>query len=405
MVMKQTQTKLFDFSDVGLDFCAGSKNLFPDRFKKMLAQGYNEQTVSSVAVAGNQVTLSYGVSHGYVADRVLKVNAPELLSINDGEFVIDSVTENTVTMTIDGAPALIAGNFTTKVASLGWELVYELNHIHIYKFKHIDDTNMYLRLCFQTVSTQRNCVVACVGKTFDVSNGLITDLNVFNDLATAQTVANITTPYRWEYAAQNANTANNYTYSQGYASYGKGVVVGSKYHFISMHSCGSSADKSITLGVIPFYTQYENINYPILLCQDGGAITGSGYYQSYIATTVGIAGKEYVRFTSRQNQILANSDTKANFMPDSIEPFLTTAARPIFAYTSTQGQMVGVIYGVFEAQYGNTADAPALGCVNTPRASRDIDLNNIVFTHPVVAYDNTGVRAYFAVPVEEVKIV
>ena len=70
--MKQTQTKLFDFSDIGLDFCAGSKNLFPDRFKKILAQGYNTQTVASVGVVGNQVTLTYGVSHGYVADRVLK---------------------------------------------------------------------------------------------------------------------------------------------------------------------------------------------------------------------------------------------------------------------------------------------------------------------------------------------
>jgi hypothetical protein len=47
--MKQTQTKMFDFADVGLDFCSGSKNLFPDRFKKMLSQGYNEQTVASVS--------------------------------------------------------------------------------------------------------------------------------------------------------------------------------------------------------------------------------------------------------------------------------------------------------------------------------------------------------------------
>ena len=144
MAMKQTQTKLFDFSDVGLDFCAGSKNLFPDRFKKMLALGYNEQTVSSVAITGNQVTLSYGVSHGYVADRVLKVNAPELLSINGGEFVIDSVTENTVTMTIDGAPALIAGNFTTKVASLGYQLVYEQNPVQLYKFKALDESDLFL---------------------------------------------------------------------------------------------------------------------------------------------------------------------------------------------------------------------------------------------------------------------
>ncbi|RKG45949.1 hypothetical protein D7V64_17530, partial [Acinetobacter cumulans] len=95
MAMKQTQTKLFDFADVGLDFCVGSKSLFPDRFKKMLVIGYNTQTVASVAVAGNQVTLTYGVSHGYVADRVLKVESGVLAEINGGEFWIDSVTSNT----------------------------------------------------------------------------------------------------------------------------------------------------------------------------------------------------------------------------------------------------------------------------------------------------------------------
>src|SRR5690606_35768536 len=104
MTMKQTQTKLFDFSDAGLDFSAGSKNLFPDRFKKMLSLGYNVQTVTSVAVAGNQVTFTYGGTHGYAADRVLKVDSGPLSLINEGEFWIDAVTTNTVTMTIDDAP-------------------------------------------------------------------------------------------------------------------------------------------------------------------------------------------------------------------------------------------------------------------------------------------------------------
>jgi hypothetical protein len=55
----------------------------------MLALGYNEQTVSSAAVSGDQVTLTYGGAHGYKADRVLKVNGGTLSSINGGEFWID----------------------------------------------------------------------------------------------------------------------------------------------------------------------------------------------------------------------------------------------------------------------------------------------------------------------------
>ena len=123
---------MFDFADVGLDFCPGSKNLFPDRFKKMLSQGYNEQTVASVSVTGNQVTLNYGVAHGYAADRVIKINSGALSTINGGEFWIDSVTATSVTMTVDTAPSSIAGMFSTKSASLGWSLEYENANIHIY---------------------------------------------------------------------------------------------------------------------------------------------------------------------------------------------------------------------------------------------------------------------------------
>ena len=57
------------------------------------------------------------------------------------------------------------GGFVTKIASLGWGLVYEQAHIQIYKFKHIDDTDMYARFCFQnaTTSGNRNCVAVGIG--------------------------------------------------------------------------------------------------------------------------------------------------------------------------------------------------------------------------------------------------
>src|SRR5690606_6216598 len=148
MAMKQTQTKLFDFSDVGLDFCAGSKNLFPDRFKKMLSVGYNVQTVFSVAVVGNQVRFTYGGTHGYAADRVLKVDSGALASINGGEFWIDSVTTNTVTFTLDNIPSSIANGFSTRIASLGWALEYESGQVQLYKMKYLDERDLYVRLVF-----------------------------------------------------------------------------------------------------------------------------------------------------------------------------------------------------------------------------------------------------------------
>ncbi|MEG2569456.1 MAG: hypothetical protein RSA84_24925, partial [Acinetobacter sp.] len=184
MAMKQTQTKLFSFGDTDLDFSVVSKTFFPDRFKKMLVLGYNQQTVASVSVSGNQVTLNYGVTHGYTTDRVLKVNSGALAAINGGEFWVDAVTATSLTMTIDAAPISITGGFVTKIAPLGWQLVYEQSNIHVYKFKHIDNTDMYLRLCFQDQAARRNCISPCIGKTFDSTSGAITDSNALSDNTT-----------------------------------------------------------------------------------------------------------------------------------------------------------------------------------------------------------------------------
>ncbi|WBX36765.1 hypothetical protein [Acinetobacter schindleri] len=222
--MKQTQTKLLDFSDTGLDFCSGSKNLFPDRFKKMLALGYNVQTVSSVAVAGSQVTLTYGGAHGYAADRVLKVDSGALSSINGGEFWIDSVATNTVTFTLDDAPTSITGGFTTRVAPLGWDLLYEQPYVHLYKMKNLDESDLYVRLVFQAVSNYRNRVGICVGHTADIAAGTITDINTLTQYATA-TVPNDT--FAWEFQLTAEATYNNYTAAQGFTKFGS---VHDKFH-------------------------------------------------------------------------------------------------------------------------------------------------------------------------------
>ena len=133
--MKQTQTKYFECSDAGLDMCFGGITKNQENFKKLLNLGYNENAVNSVSVVGDHVTFTYDGAHNYKANRVLKVMSGELASINNGEFWIDAVTTNTVTMTIDGAPILIAGGFTTKIASLGWDLVYEVGNIQIYSMQ------------------------------------------------------------------------------------------------------------------------------------------------------------------------------------------------------------------------------------------------------------------------------
>ena len=408
MAMKQTQTKLFDFSDVGLDFCAGSKNLFPDRFKKMLALGYNEQTVSSVAVAGNQVTLSYGVPHGYVADRVLKVSAPELLGINGGEFFIDSVTANTVTMTIDGAPASIAGNFTTKVASLGWEPVYEQAHIHIYKFKHIDESDLYLRICFQTNPSHRNAIVVAVGKTADLALGTINDINVPGNLGTVTNSNNASPNILWDFTDAASSTPNNYTYSQGASTYGRGVLVGSLYHIATMINSYSANNEDSRAGarclfsVLPTYCfNYENLNYPIVIGDNQGSTsitkpstqsnTGFLAYVGLHRVAIDIAKKA-------SDIELYYPQAEDSILPPSIDTFNTTTSRPIQLFEYSTKQFIGFISGGLQTLSIGPLNMPVLSSVNTsPIFTKDIDLDSNVCVHGIG-------RLWVAVPIEEIKI-
>lgn len=407
MAMKQTQTKFFDFADVGLDFCAGSKNLFPDRFKKMLALGYNKQTVSSVAVAGNQVTFTYGGTHGYVADRVLKVNAPELLSINGGEFVIDSVTENTVTMTIDGAPTSIAGNFTTNVASLGWGLVYEQANIHIYKFKHIDDTDMYIRFCFQDIATRRNAIAPCVGKTFDPLTGFITDPDAYSK--NAQVVSpGSDLKFDFDWGSSASSSRNDWTYTQGSSSYGKAHALGSKYHLAILTSCYTGDGSGVISAVLPSVCiDNEKLQYPVLIGKVTGITTSISSNALHVAQAY--VGNINVAFDSSPSNttgdyIFKTPQAATSFISAELDIFNTTTAQPIFIYEKTTRQHLGVLLGVFIAKYSST-NAPSLSANSSPFTTKDIDLGNSICIHHISTGGSASQAAYMAFPLEEVKIV
>lgn len=397
MAMKQTQTKLFDFSDVGLDFSPGSKNLFPDRFKKMLALGYNEQTVSSVAVTGNQVTFTYGVSHGYKSDRVLKIDTGPLASINSGEFWIDSVTTNTVTMTIDGAPTSIAGNFATKVASLGWELMYEQANIHIYQFKHIDNTDMYARLCFQTNLTARNVVSVCIGKTFDVVTGFITD--EFS-LAETRQIATPTTGTKWEFQLYPSDSDNNSTYSVGYPAYGKAMCIGSLYHMVLMTNLDSGQGR--VNAIFPHSgVDYVSVDYPVLLAEDSGPSSSNTWNFNQNNTGRVFVGNIRCRLgvssSGNFSDLLSTTEVPAtSFLSSLVQPFNITTAIQLPVYEFSSSQKIGYAYGVYRCLYA-TSNRPS-----TDRAQSPAVLNGE--NAELIPTGNFGNDPYFYIsaPLEEV---
>ena len=405
MAIKQTQTKLFDFSDAGLDFCAGSKNLFPDRFKKMLAMGYNEQTVSSVTVAGNQVTFTYGGTHGYVADRVLKVNAPELLSINGGEFVIDSVTANTVTMTIDEAPLSILGGFTTRIASLGWSLEHESTNIHIYKFKDIDESDLYLRLVFQpTGSNQRNAILPCIGKTADLVSGVITDNTSYNNGRSA------TSPQaavaKWEFTSAISSAYNNYTYSQGYSIFGKGMLIGSQYHMLTLSNSDANTRKGVINGFVPAVSFFPSTNYPLLLLYNTGDATVSTANINLSPLRVGALGNISCSFMVSNTAAASTQiapQAYSSFLSEQVDPFNTTTTEPLSLYELSTKQFLGYSCGgIYTAKY-SSANQPGATQLLSPSETVDVDLVSKVYVHTCGGSGVAGADVFYAIPLEEIK--
>lgn len=398
MTMKQTQTKCFDFSDAGLDFSAGSKNLFPDRFKKVLSVGYNTQTVSSVSVAGNQVTLGFGVNHGYAVDRVLKLNSPQLAGINDGQFVIDSVSATTVTLTIDNAPLAITTPFTCFVAPLGYELMYEQANVHVYKFKHIDNTDLFLRLCFQNVSTNRNVVCPCIGKSFDAVTGFITDAN---SIADSREVVTPVDGFMWEFSYWAEAATNNSSYTQAFQWFGKGVFVGSLYHFVSLHNSGSGYAGRIMGFLSAHCHDYDVLKYPVIL---GETNSRADYAGATTQQDNGIAylGNIPVGFDIG-NKLFAIQSTQS-FLSSAIDSFNTTTAQPIMIYERATGQYLGhVTGGAYVCKYPSTStNRPSIEKANSPSSTYDIDLNQLCFLHAIARTANNVDCVFLTFPMEAI---
>lgn len=403
-MIKQTQTKMFDFSDVGLDFCSGSKNKFPEVFKKMLVTGYNPQIASSVSISGDQITLTYGVTHGYKANRVIQVTASGGFN---KQVYVDSITSNTVTcIVLDGDTNGLTGTISTKVAALGMSLVYEVGYVHLYKFKAIDETDLYLRLVFTSVTGNRNTVSVCIGASADEVTGVITDINSYENTR-SNTIVNDS--LKWEFQYTNTSAHNNYTYSQGFNDYGKGCVVGSIYHLAILSNMTNVLAAGTVNGFFPVITSYDNLKLPVILgfvhnaASNGYNTKGLGY------TTFAYIGNISVAFDSTNGGvnpsfIFSTAKATQSVLPASIDSFNTTTARPIAIYERLSRQHLGfIIGGVYELMYSYDTNVPSTSNSQTPFLAADIDFNNICVIHHLAS--NTGSQncQYLAFPVEEIK--
>lgn len=415
MTMKQTQTKLFAFSDAGLDLASVSRAKIPLAFKKVLNTGYNEQTVSSVSVSGNQVIFTYGGAHGYNEKRVLKVSSGLLSEINNGEFVIDSVTSNSVTLTIDGAPVGVMGGFETKVAPLGWDLVYELDLVQLYKMRYLDERELYIRFVFAPATgTHKSSANVCVGKTADEVTGVITDPN-----AITEGKENITpvTGFQWMFSYITSASEANYTAAQGLNNYGNFFIIGSMYHLACMCNGFSSNYPGRFFAILPTHLySYDVLDYPLNMGMRSttamSTSNGNDYQQFNPQSTVGYShcyvGNIPVALdntTSSTSTEVIDSMTSAvsSFFPSNIDQFNTFAAMPITIYDRVNRQFLGFVSG---GAYRSEIFAANLGSIIASALPKSTEDENSVFIPYQVVWVNQN-NSYihsFCAPLEEIKI-
>lgn len=400
-MIKQTQTKMFDFSDVGLDFCSGAKLLFPSVFKKILASGYNRKTVASMSISGNQVTLNFGASHNYKADRVLKVDASGGYS---KEVYIDSVTDQSLIFTESNASNL-NGTITTYIASLNWSLLYESDSVQLYKMKNLNEEDVYVRFVFQTTANSINSVGVCVGMSADITLGTITDTTTNTLHATA------TTPqpgFQWLFYQNTGTAYNNYSYSQGFSIFGRGCVIGSLYHlcFLSNDYYYSTYMGTFN-SILPVATMYSDaLSSKVSVC---------GYQcrtvSSQLATqplTVSQAFIHNTRVLSRYATTgylfqMSNLLAPNSYVGSGLDNFNTTTCMPLQFVEASTGQHLGYAYGAYTAMYGasNTLDLSKSSA--NPTFTTDIDLNNNIALLMTSNSSSLSNSAYICIPIEEVK--
>lgn len=415
MAIKQTQTKFYAFSDADLDLSSVSKAKLPLAFKKILNTGYNEKTVTSVSVSGNHVTLTYGGSHGYVADRVLKIGSGALTSINGGEFVIDSVTANTVTLTVDGAPLSIAGGFTTKVAPLGWDLVYESGLVYLYKMRYLDERDLYIRLVFAPTGTHKSMANVCVGKTANEMTGEITDTYGIPD---GRVNSAAVSGFMWMFSYITTATGDSYTYAQGAATYGNFYIVGSKYHIACMCSTNNANFPGRFLAILPTKTlDYDVLDYPLVignystsaltssLATDQPQFSNIAIDQLYSHFMIGTIPIALTPFDAATATTISNVGI-TSFLPSAITTFNTLSCSPIHLYERSTAQFIGVVSAGAYRGTIKVADAGSLSGNMLPRTTYDIDDPAVLVAYQYVwaTSSNLNVQSFFA-PVEKVKYV
>ncbi len=111
-----------------------------------LIDGFNIQTVTSVAKTASTVTLNFGVSHGYVDRQKVTVSGANDPILN-GDHRIVSLTSNSITLAVEGV-SVTTGAIKTKITPLGFETIFSNSDPlkRAYRSKNMQGTRTVLYL-------------------------------------------------------------------------------------------------------------------------------------------------------------------------------------------------------------------------------------------------------------------
>lgn len=347
MVMR-TDVKRYKATDTGLNatLVRGTNIAF---LKAILSTGYNTKTVSSVTNDGNFVTLDYGVAHGYVLERVLQISGADDPQLN-GEHAIIQVTTNKVTIELKALPTGLGGLITTKVAPLGFNLVYEATNLAIFQFQYHGKTK-YLRI-YET-PLYSAYVNPSVGDGFDPATGLLTG-DVYPTTATGTQV-----PYKWDFAYNNTAT----TFGEYPSIFGTSegfVIVGQFYP--------GNLQTIYLYGIQPWYTPFDKLDTPILLCDHlneyGAGAAGSGFSMQ---ARLPLVGNVNIQKNESSNEIKNIGFTylgapNGNALPAGLLNFNPIMYCSSIVYLYQSNQPIGIANGIYRT-VTNANTAPATTAV------------------------------------------
>lgn len=141
-----TKTKLFSSTQVGAPVLNGVVGSLIGLLDAVLVNGFGSQAATSVVVASNVATVTFGASHSQILHGVALISGATPAGLN-GEKRVLSVMANSFTFATSGITDQTAtGTILAKVAPAGWAKQFSGTNLAVYQLLAPESTGMVLHV-------------------------------------------------------------------------------------------------------------------------------------------------------------------------------------------------------------------------------------------------------------------